>query len=58
MAIKWYNKKMEEYEKLESEALKKIASGSPKMKISGKSAFLLSSVLGKKSKDNPKIKNE
>ncbi|MBW6431689.1 hypothetical protein K0A96_00715 [Patescibacteria group bacterium] len=32
---------MEDFEKIESEAIKKIKPQKPKMKISGKSAFLL-----------------
>lgn len=41
---------MKSFEKIEEEAIKKLKPQKPKMKVSGKSNFLLARVAGKKKK--------
>jgi hypothetical protein len=44
---------MEDFEKIESEAIKKLKPQKPKMKISGKSAFLLERLSKEKTDKQP-----
>ncbi len=45
---------MKEFEKIEEEARKKLKSQKPKMKISGRSNFLLAKISGRTDKKNDK----